>query len=115
MNAGYRGKELADFAREWIEEGSTHDERRILANRVVGMLTKQGWLDAPKAVETPKPKPMSDSQAKAFAEERMSFGMFAGDPIKDVPRWYLCLLVDPTEWKTRLSTYLDSHLGKIHK
>ena len=109
INAGEHGDELADFVEE---EMALHpfDEtaQRIVASRVVKRLIAIGLHDPPKTVAPEKPKPMSDAQEKAFGDQEMTFGLYKGVAIRNVPREYLCYMVDPNKFSAELKRYLDN-------
>ena len=102
MNAGERGDLLAEIVQEELA-CLTDIEREIVINRVLRVLHER-----PKAAEAPKPKPMSDAQARAFGATLMPFGKHEGWPIMELPLAYLCFLVDPSEFRTNLGRYLDN-------
>jgi hypothetical protein len=111
MTTAIRADELAAFVYEEITDQQGEVDRQIMVSRVLRMLENTGLHDPPKAKAPVKPKPMSDEQARAFGEQEMTFGLWKGCAIKNIPREYLCYLVDPNEFSVELRRYLDQSLS----
>ena len=54
--------------------------------------------------------PFSDTEAARFAREEVpkEFPAYAGADVADVPDWYWCRILDPSEFKKLLRRYLKS-------
>ena len=82
--------------------------RRIIANRIVAFLS--AWLPLVETAPPPTATPMTDIEAKAYGDERMEFGHYAGTRIDEVPRSYLEWLADSSRTTAvQLSRYLKSN------
>ena len=108
MTPGQIAEELKDLI---IDEVSGLDElgRRIVANRLIGVLT--GWLPEQKkaAIEPIMLEAMKDGEARAFGNSPMLFGKYAGQLVDSVDLDYLRWLADSSRetWRD-LTRYLTS-------
>lgn len=98
------GETLAAMVAEELG-GFTGLELRVQCNRVRSVLDK---LDRP-GMPAVAMQPMTSGESKAFGEQYINFGKWAGDRYCDVPRDYLDWLVETkrSEWR-QLLRYLQS-------
>lgn len=106
MNPAEHGDMIADMAIEEILAQKEAWARRLMVSRLLRALEAADLYNPPKPFIPEALTPMGEAEAKVFGESGIPFGMYVGTRIKDIPRDYLCVLVDPTQWNGCLRRWL---------